>query len=470
MTGLPDGTNSFAVYATDAYGNVDATLNTNTFTWTIDTVKPTVSVPVEVSSRGASHSSATFRYEGSDVEAFYKYQVDNGAIVAVPAAVAFTSTHNTTLHRGTFPATSCSGTTHTFSVHAVDLVGNVGDASVYSFLVDPVETTLTLANALAGYTVAGNTAEFAIGAIVDGQTERKFGYEYMVDNGAWIKGKHFPQFGVRGLEEGLHTVTARAVSEDGCMDYSPVTAVVSVDYTAPVTTMHCPPPLVNETSFTVYGVVEDTSIKASGSEFKLGDAPYMPTTAVAVDGSFSLVLTDLSEGPYTLKVKSTDNAGHTGEEATCTFVIDQTIPDTEITMGPNSPMKMEETAGFVFACPGETACFYMYSFDGADFKMVEEPSFRCRGLGYHKCVEGPLNAGMHTMMVYAIDAAGNADPTPAAYSFSVFDEEGYEEFAAFSSFSVVGGATPKSGKARDPNKVWGLAQEASGPVDPYAGL
>jgi len=94
-----------------------------------------------------------------------------------------------------------SGTTHTFSVHAVDLVGNVGDASVYSFLVDPVETTLTLANALAGYTVAGNTAEFTIGAIVDGQTERKFGYEYMVDNGAWIKGKHFPQFGVRGLEE-----------------------------------------------------------------------------------------------------------------------------------------------------------------------------------------------------------------------------------------------------------------------------
>lgn len=35
MTNLPDGTNSFAVYATDAYGNVDATLNTNTFTWTI---------------------------------------------------------------------------------------------------------------------------------------------------------------------------------------------------------------------------------------------------------------------------------------------------------------------------------------------------------------------------------------------------------------------------------------------------
>jgi hypothetical protein len=35
MTGLPDGTNSFAVYATDAYGNVDASLNTNMFTWTI---------------------------------------------------------------------------------------------------------------------------------------------------------------------------------------------------------------------------------------------------------------------------------------------------------------------------------------------------------------------------------------------------------------------------------------------------
>jgi hypothetical protein len=40
-----------------------------------DTVKPTVSVPVETSGRGASHSSATFKYEASDVDSFYKYQV-----------------------------------------------------------------------------------------------------------------------------------------------------------------------------------------------------------------------------------------------------------------------------------------------------------------------------------------------------------------------------------------------------------
>jgi hypothetical protein len=55
-----------------------------------------------------------------------------------------------------------SGTTHTFSVHAVDAVGNVGAASTSSFLVDPVETTLTLVNALAGNTVAGSTAEFQV--------------------------------------------------------------------------------------------------------------------------------------------------------------------------------------------------------------------------------------------------------------------------------------------------------------------
>lgn len=125
-------------------------------------------------------------------------------------------------------------------------------------------------------------------------------------------------------------------------------------------------------------------------------------------------------------MKSTDNAGHTGEEAICSFVIDQTIPDTLITMGPNSPMMLDEMAGFVFACPGETRCEYMYSFDGADYKPVETPSFRCKGLGYHKCVAGPVKAGMHTMMVYAVDAAGNADPTPAAFSFSVFDEVGYQ--------------------------------------------
>jgi hypothetical protein len=61
-------------------------------------------------------------------------------------------------------------------------------------------------------------------------------------------------------------------------------------------------------------------------------------------------------------------------------------------------------------------------------------------------------------------------PTELAFSPELYRFHRLQEFASFASFTVVGNATPKSGKTRDINKVWGLAAEASGPVDPYAGL
>ena len=123
-----------------------------------------------------------------------------------------------------------------------------------------------------------------------------------VDGGSWQKGKHFPKFGVKGLAEGDHTITARAKNTDGCMDPTPVTISFTIDTTAPVTTLNGPVSPSNSKDVTVYGYVDDKSVSTDGTQYKLGadgiySTPGVPTVPCAgcPDNTFAVQLTDLVE-------------------------------------------------------------------------------------------------------------------------------------------------------------------------------
>eukprot|EP00959_Pyramimonas_sp_CCMP1952_P456606 9473456-Pyramimonas_sp.AAC.1 len=77
-----------------------------------------------------------------------------------------------------FAVSKCAGTEHSFAVYAVDMTGNVGDMVKDSFTVEPINTYLTLANAVSGDVVNGATAVFTISAIVDNTAPSSFSYEY----------------------------------------------------------------------------------------------------------------------------------------------------------------------------------------------------------------------------------------------------------------------------------------------------
>jgi large repetitive protein len=129
--------------------------------------------------------------------------------------------------------------------------------------------------------------------------------------------------------------------------------------------------------------------------------------------------TDLADGSHTFEVRPTDPAGNQGDPVSYTWTIDTTVPDTtepDTTITDSPPSPNDSTSA-------------TFSFTGSD---NETPSaqivFECRldsqlAADFASCSSPQpytgLSQGSHTFDVRAIDAAGNADATPATYTWIV---------------------------------------------------
>jgi subtilisin family serine protease len=113
----------------------------------------------------------------------------------------------------------------------------------------------------------------------------------------------------------------------------------------------------------------------------------------------------LSEAAHSFAVRATDAAGNTDPTpATHAWTIDTTPPDTTITGQPTDPSPTNVSFSFASE-PGATfAC----SLDGGAYAACSSP----------KAYNG-LSGGAHTFRVRASDAAGNADGSPATYTWTV---------------------------------------------------
>ena len=114
----------------------------------------------------------------------------------------------------------------------------------------------------------------------------------------------------------------------------------------------------------------------------------------------------LPDGAHTFAVRATDAAGNTGATASKGWTVDTVPPNTTIGSTPPA-VSSSGSASFGFAStePGSTfAC----SVDGGTFASCSSP----------QSYSG-LSNGAHAFQVSATDAAGNSDPTAAAYSWQV---------------------------------------------------
>jgi hypothetical protein len=130
------------------------------------------------------------------------------------------------------------------------------------------------------------------------------------------------------------------------------------------------------------------------------------STSTATSGTHGL--TGLAEGPHTFAVRATDTAGNPSVEKTRTFTVDlppppdKTPPQTTVTTKPprkvsTSKKKAKVTLGFTASERSTFLC----KVDDAAYKTCRSP-FKVR-----------LALGKHTILVVAVDAAGNRDGTPA---------------------------------------------------------
>ena len=106
-----------------------------------------------------------------------------------------------------------------------------------------------------------------------------------------------------------------------------------------------------------------------------------------------------AEGAHTFSVRATDTAANTdATPATRGFTVDTVGPDTTITAKPAKRVTKKKAK---VAFTSEAGARFECQLDGKAWKACTSP-FKAR-----------LKLGKHTILVRAIDAAGNADATPA---------------------------------------------------------
>jgi hypothetical protein len=114
----------------------------------------------------------------------------------------------------------------------------------------------------------------------------------------------------------------------------------------------------------------------------------------------------LGDGQHTFDVRAVSLGGTAGTASTYPWTVDTTAPETSITSAPTSPSNSAQ-ATFAFAS-SEGASSFVCSLNSGGFTPCTSPE-TYSGLGN----------GSYTFRVQAVDAAGNADPSAANYTWQI---------------------------------------------------
>ncbi|CAN5265456.1 hypothetical protein BH18ACT14_BH18ACT14_00500 [soil metagenome] len=348
----------------------------------VDTAAPNTTIGAGPAGSTAS-TGAIFSFSADDPAATFECSLDGASFTPCTSPKSYNG---------------LAETSHTFSVRATDLAGNNDQTpATRTWSVDvtpPAAPAITApANGTAfstsSVTLSGTAEPGIFVEVFEGSTSR--GGTTATAGGTWSKTLLL-------VADGPHTYDATA--SDNAGNASPVsnTVTVTVDTTPPNTTISSAP----ATPTNATGASFSFSANEAGSSFEcqLDDGGY---SACASPKSHA----GLGDGSHTFLVRAIDAVGHPdASPASHGWTVDTAAPETSITSGPADPT-VETDAVFVFGA-NESGSAFECSLDGAAFTVCSSPATY---LG--------LNTGAHLFEARAIDPAGNLDPTPAPYGWTI---------------------------------------------------
>ncbi len=374
LTGLGQGPHTLAVRAKDSAGNLDATPAERS--WAVDTQPPETAIESGPSGLVAA-SEATFTLGSSEGDSTFECQVDG--------ATQWTACGSPR----TLADLSQGG--HSFRARARDAVGNVDST--------PAERTWTVDTTAPDTMIDSGPSGLERSAsahLTLSSTETGSSFECRLDAGDWAPCAS-PR-DLTGLPDGPHVVRARARDAAGNIDPTPAERAWTVDTDVPETAIASGPSgLVNSSTanFTL-------SSSEGGSTFECrldDDAGWSPCASPAT-------FTGLGEGPHTIRVRANDAAGNTdASPAERAWTVDTTPPETVIHSGPASGGRSTRA---LFAFSAESGAGFQCRLDDAGWGACASPLELT-----------DLAPGGHVLRVRAADAAGNVDPTGAAWTWTI---------------------------------------------------
>ena len=293
---------------------------------------------------------------------------------------------------------------HTFEVRAIDDAdpdGNVDPTPASHTWTSVADTTPPATFILSGPVASTieTEAEFVFIGSDNATPELLLAFECSLD-GAPFEPCDSPEV-VQSLDPGAHTFRVRALDLALNPDPTPATYGWTV-IGAPETTILLGPALLSNERTATFTFTSDQP--GSTFECSLDGGAFDPCASPVTYSS-------LPDGEHSFEVQATSSLGLVDEtpalyEWAIVAPPDTAAPETSIVSGP-SLVSNATMATFTFVA-SETPVTFECSLDGMPFGECISPHV------IENLAEGP-----HTFGVWAIDAAGNADPTPDLHAWTV---------------------------------------------------
>jgi len=217
------------------------------------------------------------------------------------------------------------------------------------------------------------------------------------------------------LADGPHTFRVWAIDQATNVDPTPAVAVFNVDTTlgdksAPDTTIVSRPP--NPSASAKASFSYRSNEPRSSFQCRLDEEQFAPCAAVGI------AYPRLKNGSHTFRVRAVDRAGNLDSApATYTWVVRAPLPETRIVAAPPGAKRIKGArakslkVAFVFRASEPKASFRC--------RIDKRPFVACRSPKKFS-----VRPGRHRFEVYAVDAVGNVEPTPARRIFRVLSKKG----------------------------------------------
>jgi uncharacterized repeat protein (TIGR01451 family) len=394
---LANGTHTVRATATDGAGNTSVNSNTNTFT--VDTVAPDTTIVTGPSTLTNSRN-ATFDFTASEAVSRYECSLDGAAFATCTDPVTFSN---------------IADGAHTLQVRAVDVAGNTDTSpATWSWTVDA-----TAPGAPVVVTPANGSRTNVQRPVITGTAEANSLVTVIIDGvaagttltnaaGAWT---FTPP---ANLADGSHTVRVNAQDAAGNTSVSSNTNTFTVDTTpppAPVVVAPANGSTTNNRTPAITGTAE-----ANATVTVIIDGVSAGTTTANASGAWSFTpAANLTDGTHTARATARDAAGNTSVNSnTNSFVVDTTAPAAPVVTAPTNGSTTSNLRPPVTgtAEPGATVTV---SIDGAAVGMATAD-----GSGnWSFTPSANLAPGTHTVSARATDAGGNLSPASATNTFTI---------------------------------------------------
>ena len=384
---LAEGLHTFYVEAEDKLGNVSQLL---AYSWTVDTKDP--HIEIKDRPREFDNSAVTrFSFSSDDVS-------DVKVVLCAVTSGSIPSDADFRICSGSMgDEFSVAEGKHTFFVRAKDAAGNASDVDKYTWTADRTSP---------------ETRFEPDGTPKDLEKSKSATFVFFSDALDWagfecslndeVFSSCLPGIKV-SANEGVNKFRVRAVDTAGNKELSK-THEWTVDTIPPLVNISEPKP---EAINTRLPYVVGTTDNLSEVRVLVDGVPQEIVQADRFGRWLVILKKELGETEHTITAEATDPAGNPSAQSTSvTFTVDVTAPVTKFERFPDK-VHRSRTAEFMFS--SEAGVEFQCKLDVAEFAP-------CKA---ERVIEG-LSNGIHTFSVKARDKAGNVEPSPVSYTWTVY--------------------------------------------------